>query len=358
LTISIDDVADIGNTTIASFDRLKFSEIAATDEEHHFLPQLIDGENVKYEGGDDIKFDAMVRDSGGARNIGLFDKEQIVVRDIFEQGTVPWRRTVSPYAIDQLEIAVNSADENKIIDMVQGRRAAAFLALSNLIETDGWAKPTSSTDELTPFGLKYWMTKAITGTSAATSTGGFNGGNPDGFTSGAAGISSSSFPTWANWAQAYVAVTKDDLVVKMRTAAHRTNFKSPIKGKYRENTRGADKYVWYMPYTVLRGLETVGEQQNENLGKDIASMDGEAVFRRNPMRAVSKLDDDSDNPIYAVNWSVLYVVLLRGMALAETKMKPVAGMTETVGANIRLVWNTKCVNRRRLTVLSTAADND
>ncbi|MCH7908064.1 MAG: phage major capsid protein [Candidatus Hydrogenedentes bacterium] len=358
MAIDVADIADIANTTIASFDKLKFSEIAATDEEHHFLPQLIDGENVKYEGGDNIKFDVMVDDSGGARNIGYFDKEQIVVRDVMKQGSVPWRRTVSPFAMDVLEIAINSGDANKIIDLVQTRRAAAFLALSNLVETDGWAKPTSSTDTITPFGLKYWMTKSITGTSAGTSNGGFNGGNPSGFSAGAAGIDSAAVATWANWTHQYTDVTKADLVFKMRLAAHRTNFKSPIKGKFTPNVRGPDKKVWYMPYLKLNALETLAEQQNENLGNDIASKDGETLFHKNPMRAVSKLDDDTDNPIYAVNWSVIYIVLLRGMALQETKVKPIAGMTETVGANIRLVWNTKCVNRRRLAVLTTAADND
>lgn len=358
MAIDVSDIVDIGNTTIASFDRLKFSEIAATDEEHHFLPQLIDGENVKYEGGDNIKFDVMVKDSGGARNIGFFDKEQIVIRDVIQQGSVPWRRTVSPYAVDALEVAINSADVNKIIDLFGARRAAAFLALSNVVEGDGWSKPTSSTDTITPFGLKYWMVKSIAGTSAGTSDGGFNGGNPSGFSAGAAGIDSSVHTTWANWAHQYTNVSKDDLILKMRTAAHRTLFKSPIKGKFRENTRGPDKYVWYMPYLKLRAIETLVEQQNENLGNDVASKDGESLFHRNPMRAVSKLDDDTDNPIYAVNWSVIYIVLLRGMALQETKMKPIAGMTETAGANIRLVWNTKCVNRRRLAVLTTAADND
>lgn len=357
MAIDITDVADIANTTIASFDKLKFSEIAATDEEHHFLPQLIDGENVMYEGGDQIKWDALIKDSGGARNIGLFDKEQIVVRDVTTQGTVPWRRTVSPYAIDALEIAMNRSDENKIIDLTQTRRASAFLALSNLVESDGWSKPTSSTDTTTPFGVKgYWIVKSVSGTSASTSDGGFNGGNPSGFTSGAGGIDSSSVATWANWAHQYTNATNDDLVDKMRIAAHRTNFKSPIKGKFRENTRGADKYVWYMPYLTLRSLVTVAEQRSENLGFDLGGP--EPMFHRNPMRAVSKLDDDTDNPVYGINWSVLYIVLLRGMALQETKMKPIAGMTETVGANIRLVWNTKCVNRRRLSVLSTAADND
>jgi hypothetical protein len=356
VTISIDDVADIANTTIATFDRKKFTEIAATDEEHHFLPQLIDGENVTYEGGDYIKWDAMVRDSGGARNIGLFDQDQIVVRDVFEQGKVGWRRTVSPFAVDLLEIAVNQSDENKIISLVGGRRAAAFLALSNLIESDGWAKPSSSSDVTSPYGLKYWIVKSITGTSLATANGGFNGGNPTGFTSGAGDLSSSSFPTWANWAHCYVNVTKDDLVAKMRLGAHRTNFKSPIKGKFRENTRGADKYVYYMPYLVQRSLVDVAEQRNENLGFDLGGP--EPVFYRNPLRAVSKLDADTDNPVYAVNWSVLYIVLLSGSALQETKMKPVAGMSETVSAKWRLVWNTKCVNRRRLAVYSTAADND
>lgn len=356
MAISVDDVVDIGNTTIATFDRLKLTEIATTDEEHHFMPQLIDGENVKYDGGHEIRWDALVRDSGGARNIGLFDKEQRVVRDVIEQGVVPWRRTVSPYDVDALEVAMNRSDRNKIVDLFGARRAAAFLALSNLIETNGWAKPTSSSDTVTPFGIPYWIVKSITGTSAATADGGFNGTNPSGFTGGAGGISSTTTPTWANWAHAYVDPTKLDLVDKMRLAAHRTNFKSPIKGKFRENRRGPDKYKYYMPYLVLRSLVTVAEQDNENLGFDLGGP--EPLFHRNPMIAVSKLDNDTDNPVYGINWAQLYIVLLRGMALQESKMKPIAGMTETAGANIRLVWNTKCVNRRRMFVLSTAADND
>lgn len=357
MAISVDDVADIANTTIASFDKLKISEIATTDEEHHFLPQLIDGESVTYEGGHEIVWDALIKDSGGARNIGLHDKEQIVIRDVTAQGKVPWRRTVSPYSIDALEIGMNRSDENRIIDLLGMRRAAAFLALSNVVETDGWSKPTSSSDDITPFGVKgYWIVKSVSGSSSSSNDGGFNGGNPSGFSAGAGNIDSTTVPTWANWAHQYTNVSQDDLVAKMRLAAHRTNFKSPIKGKFKENTRGPDKYIWYMPYLVLRDLITVAEQRNENLGFDLGG--NEPTFHRNPMRAVSKLDDDSDNPIYAINWSVLYIVLLRGMALQETKMRPIAGMTEEVGANIRLVWNTKCVNRRRLSVLSTAAAND
>ena len=356
MAISVDDIADIGNTTIATFDRLRFSELATTEEEHHFFPQLIDGENVKYEGGHEIRFDALVDDSGSARNIGFFDKEQRVVKDVFKQGVVPWRRTIATYDIDALEVAMNRSDRNKIVSLIGGRRAAAFLALSNLLETDGWGKPTSSTDVITPFGIKYWITKSISGTSAATGIGGFNGTNPSGFTAGAGGISSSDVETWANWTHAYVNVTKDDLVRKMRLGAHRTNFKSPIKGKFTENRRGPDKYKYYMPYLVLQDLVSVAEQRNENLGFDLGGP--VPLFHRNPMIAVSKLDSDTDKPVYAVNWAQLYIVLLSGMGLTEGKMKPIAGLTDTAGVTIKLVWNTKCVNRRRMAVYSTAADND
>lgn len=356
MAIDIDDIADIATSTIATFDRLKLTEIATTDEEHHFFPQLIDGENMQYEGGTEIRWDAMIRDSGGARNIGYFDKEQRVVRDVLTQASAPWRRTVSPYDIDALEIAQNRGDKHKIVSLIGARRAAAFLSLSNRLEVDGWAKPASSTDTITPFGIRYWIVKSVSGTSASSGDGGFNGGNPSGFTSGAGGISSSDVPTWANWAHQYTNVTDDDLVDKMRLAAHRTNFKSPIKGKFRENKRGPDKFKYYMPYLVLRALKTVARQQNEDLGFDLGG--SEPMFYRNPMIAVSKLDDDSDNPVYMINWSYIYIVMLRGMGLEETKVKPIPGMTETVGANIRIVWNTKCVNRRRLAVLTTAADND
>ena len=70
------------------------------------------------------------------------------------------------------------------------------------------------------------------------------------------------------------------------------------------------------------------------------------------------LESDTDNPIYFINWSVFYIVLMEGMGLTETPVKPVAGQSQTVSGQFILVWNTACTDRRRLAVLSTAADNN
>jgi len=355
--IQASDVGDLINTTLASFDRLKWSEIATSDQEHHFLPQILKKRKVSFDSGHKIVFDVMVDDNGGARNAGLFDKDQIVIKDVMAQGEIPWRHTTNSYAFDRREFAMNRSPA-KIVDLVQTRRAASFLSLSNRIETDGWSKPTSSTDDMTPFGIKYWITKKITGDSDTAQNGEFGGGNPSGFTSGAGNLSSTTYVNWANWTQEYGNVTKDDLVVKMRRAKFKTNFMSPVKTHFTDLKRGSDDYVIYCPYETLRQLETIGEQQNENLGRDIASMDGEILFRRNPVRAVTKLDSDTDNPVYFINWAVFYPVFLSGEYLNEAKATPVPGMRTTIGSHIDLTWNLKCVNRRRLAVLVTAADND
>ena len=356
MAITVDDVADIGNSTIATFDKNVLTDIATTEEEHFFLPSLIDNERVTYDGGHKYIWDILYQDIGGARNIGYHDKDQISDRDVVAQAEMEWCRTISPWMVDILAIQQNRNDANKIVDIFKTKRAAAFLSMSNQVEADGWSKPASD-DGVTPMGIMYWIVKSITGTSAATAAGGFNGGNPSGFSSGCANVSSTTHTGWANWAHAYVDVTYDDLVRKMRLAAHRTNFKSPMKGKIKENKRGADRYVWYMPYTVLAELEDRARDQHDQVGKDIAAFDGRTVFHRNPLVAVSKLDDDSDNPVYGINWGVFSLVVMRGSELSETPVKPIPGMSENVWSKWRLVWNTKCTNRRRLVVLSTAADN-
>lgn len=355
--ITVSDVADIVNTTLPIFHRKKLTDIATSEESHLILPRLLQKESVKYDGGETIKFDAIYRDGGGVRNIGLYDKDQVVVRDVTVKGQMPWRRTKTTYAWDVLEFAMNRHDPVRIQNLVGTRRAAKWLALSNHMEDHGSAKPASD-DGITPMGLRYWIVKSITGTSAATGAGGFNGTNPSGFSSGAGNISSTTYPAWANWAQAYVNVTDDDLVDKMRVMAHRTKFKSPIAKYMKEDVRKGGRRAIYLPFDEERQLVKIAEGKNENLGRDLAPYDGGVVFHGIPLEVWPYLDDDSDNPIYYVDWAILYFVLMSGMGLKEGKAHPIAGMSETVGVDIKIVWNTICTNRRKLGVLSTAADND
>ena len=106
----------------------------------------------------------------------------------------------------------------------------------------------------------------------------------------------------------------------------------------------------------MSGIEDLGEAQNENLGKDIASMDGVMVFKRNPVIYVPKLDDNTDqtDPVYMLNMSTFYPVCLKGDYLRETEPEKAPNQHNVFVIHVDLTWNVLCDDRRRNALLATA----
>jgi hypothetical protein len=212
------------------------------------------------------------------------------------------------------------------------------------METDFWSKPATSSDTERTFGVQYWIVRSAT-------SNGFNGGNPSGFTSGAAGIDSDTYTRWANWTERYVNITKTDLVAKWRRAATKTHFKSPVPiPSY--NT--GDRYGYYCNYDVLGTLEELLEAQNDQLGNDIASKDGRTLFRGTPVTYVPKLDDESTDPVYGINWGVFKPVFLTGEYMREDPPKQAPNQHNVFRVHIDLTLNFVCHNRRRLFICDKA----
>jgi hypothetical protein len=214
------------------------------------------------------------------------------------------------------------------------RRAAAMIDLAKEIEDKAWSSPGGSDTRL-PYGLPYWIVK--------NSTTGFNGGAPSGHTT-VGGVSLTDSPNFKNYTVTYTDVTKADLIKKLRTMARKINFKSPVD--IPEYRGGKSRQHLYVNEATITDIETLGEQQNENLGRDIASMDGKLVFHGNPIVYVPKLDSDTSNPVYMVDHQTFYPVCLKGDYLRETKnMAP--NQHNITQYFVDLTYNFLCVDRRR-----------
>ena len=74
-------------------------------------------------------------------------------------------------------------------------------------------------------GIPFWLQKDAT----TNVNGGFEGGNPAGFSGGAGGIDSDAYPRWRNWTFGYTNVTVDDLVKKVKKALTFTHFMPPVQ---------------------------------------------------------------------------------------------------------------------------------
>jgi len=340
--LSHDQILDLVTTTQKNLGPMKWTEIATDLTNYEVLSKMLVKSKVEFHTGDGVQRNVMTDTSDAARHVGLFNEDNVNTDDVMQTIDVPFRHSTTNYAFDRREKAINGGPE-QIVDLIKVRRADSMISLAELMEDTFWSKPTDSTDKITPYGIKYWM---VSSTSE-----GFNGGNPSGFTSGAGNLDSSTYTRWANYTNQYAAVTKADLITKMRKAHRKTDFKSPVDIPSYRGSMG-HTYRIYLNEPTIAAMEDIGESTNENLGRDLAPMDDKMTFRSNPLVYTPKLDSDSTNPLYFINWGVLKIFFLKGEHLRESGPLLSPGSHNVYNNHIDLSWNTLCVNRRKLALIT------
>ncbi len=331
---------DLVNTTLRDLGKPRFTEIATDLQEHTAMKNLLRKNRVMIQSGYGVQWDVMVTHAGSAQNVGLGASDNVNIPDTMVQATADWRNTTANYAIEGREISMNE-EPSRIVDLIRSRRIAALISLAELMENNFWGPPVALTDVLTPWGINTWVVK--------NATEGFNGGAPSGYTT--IGLNPTTYPRWNNWTAQYTAVSRDDLIRKWRKAATFTNFKPPVEGIPTFNT--GDSYGFYTNYGVVGPLEEALESQNDNLGNDIASRDGMTIFRRVPVIWVPKLEADTTNPVYGINWGYLKTIILKGWWLRETHV-PIYPGQHTLSAHfVDSTYQFITRNRRCHFVLAT-----
>jgi hypothetical protein len=209
---------------------------------------------------------------------------------------------------------------------VKSRRIDATLDLAKLLERRAWSAPSNASDDLNPRGLPYWISVANTGVAAGIANAGFIGQTiryTDGSTATTkAGIDASlaANSMWRNYAGVYTAVGDADFVKQMRKAFHATEFKSPITVE--DLTKGGgENYRIYMGLDQLVAYEDATTQFSlgSNFGNDLAKFHGNTVFRRVPIIHTPSLNGASFSPVYGVNHSNFYPVVLDGDWMRESE---------------------------------------
>lgn len=331
------EIADLVAGTLRDLGRMKFQQIAQSLAEYEVFPQWFKKDKVTFDSGIGIQRTLMNRLSSAARHVGLYEEDEVNVEDLLDQLNVPWVHATTNWAFEYRETLMNKG-ESLIVNVIKPRRAGAMLALVEELEAKAWAAPSSPSDKKVPYGLPYWIVK--------NSSTGFNGGAASGHTT-VAGVDLAESPTFKNYTFQYTAFTKADAVKKLRTAHRACGFKSPIGSEdYTQGKTG--KYRLYVNETTYSTIEDVGEAQNENLGRDIASMDGgDMAFRGHPIRYARTLDADTSNPIYGVDHSTFMPVCLKGDYLRESAPTQAPHQHDVMQVFVDLTYNYLCLDRRR-----------
>lgn len=324
-----EDLLDLTRTTLENLPDMDF-QVALDYQQYPVCNQWFAKDKVQVDSGTSIKRNILLDTSGNARHVRLYQKTPINVADVQQQITAPWCQVQTHYSIERRE-ALRNRKPARYIPLIKSRRLDAMLDLANLLEERAWLTPASSSDDLNPRGILYWLSFREEGVTAATDDGGFSCYTihyQDGATTTSkGGIDGSTYDKWRNWGAVYTAIDAD-FVRRMRKAFHAVNFKSPMLVK--DLSRGpAARNRIYMGLSELSDYEDLVTSANDNLGRDLDPFHGMTTFRRVPVIHTPQLDGysvigsgDTANtpaPVIGVNHAHFYPMVLEGDWLRESE---------------------------------------
>lgn len=340
-------IADALVASLNELGRLKFTDLMSDYQNTIALKRIMKKKKMTIESGNEVQFNIITNHNNSARHVGLGYVSQVDIPNVLTTGKMPWRHTTWNWAVERRLIAMNSG-RAKIVDIAQTQRMAAFGSAILLFERTLWRCPSLADFDNNPVGLPYFIVKS--NTAFDTTTFGFNGSLPSGY-SLVANIDPTTYTRWKNYAEQYTDVTKDDLIMRMRRAQFYTDFKPLVDDMPVYNL--GDDYGIYSNYAAVSDLVSILEGQNENLGSDIAPMEGKAVFMRTSITPVRELDADTTNPFYMVNWGEIGAMGLKGEWMYEQHFASNPTQPTISFTNHDCTWNLYCRNRRRQAVIAT-----
>lgn len=346
MPLTPDGITDFVNLTLKLFKRHKWTDLSLglTD---YIAQNLINEKKVVERGGESIGFRLKVKNTGNARNTGMFAQDQTAVEDVTAKASVPWAKQTTNWSYDIDEDFFQSDRETIIRELVL-REHDALSDMAELQEENLWSAPTGTTDTR-PMGIPFWIQKD----ASTTPAGAFNGGNPTGFSAGCAGVSTGTYPRWKNWTFGYTQVTTDNLVTRLKKAIRFTRFRAPVP--HPELGYGKSKYVIYTTYRVTEPAERLAETRNDNLGADLARYRDAVTVAGVPMVYVPYLEEnDTSDPLYGVNYQVFRPFVKKGASMRRSKPERSARQHTVREVHIDNWMNYVCYNRRATFVGSVA----
>lgn len=343
--ISEQDIADLMLATEPARKKNSFTDLITTLQDYIAWGQFVKNNSIGFDGGSELKFQALVAGSNNARTTGLYAQDNVQIVDHMTEGKMPWRHVTTSWGFDRRELAMKTSSK-EIVDFITVRHSVAVQALADLVEELFWGCPTYG-DTRDPHGLLYWVVK--------NASEGFNGGAPSGYTT-VGDLNPTTYPNWKNYSGTYTDYTMDTLVKKMRLMAYKTGWKALADIRSKEQTFGGSR-GYYTTWNVVGYVERLLEYQNDNLGNDLEPIT-KAFLRRAPVVPVPFIDnntlDSMTDPIYQIDWTCFRPVFLNGEFRNESKPKQAANQHTVTEVHEDTTMNFLCTNRRKQGVLYKA----
>jgi len=352
--VKASQLTDLIATTLSDLPKQYF-EVMWDDSDYEFC-RIYQKERMSIDGGKKIERKVMLDPSGNARYRRYADTDEPNIDNVMDTIEVPWTQIGVHYSWDKLEILHNSNSAKGFIRLMTVRRTSGLWSLANLIEERAWKTPTSSSDDLYPYGVPYYINFLNNAQSD-----GFNGktiryenGSTD---TSCAGIDADEQTKWRNYAATYTDVD-NALLKKFRKAFMLTKFRAPIFINDPSKKENAAKRIYADADTCVELMDLADQRDDNHTGKDVLGNikvddTGLVYINRLPVVYVSQLDGytdpldgDTASPIYCVDFRKFKPVVHEGYWMEESEPMTSRGQHTTFTVYLDGAHNNLCTNRR------------
>ena len=353
MSVRQDDLADVIAITINDLPKQEFE--VGWDNQDYEACRIYQNERMVIDGGNQIERKVMLDQSGNARYRRAYDTDAPKVSEVMHTIKAPWTRIGTNYSWDDFELLQNKNSAKGFISLMKTRRIDGLWSLAEEIEERFWKTPESSTDDLYPYGVPYYLSY-YTDTSGTlnTSTGAFNGKavkfQDASYSYNRANINSNTEPKWRNFCGVYTAV--DNALLKaFRLAFMYTRFKAPLILNDPQNKRTAAKRVYTDFDTCAEIMDLADQKDDRHTGKDVLSNlkiddTGLCYVNRLPVVPIPALNDASYSPIYCVDFTKFIPYVHDGYWMKEGEPMTSRGQHTTFTIFLDGAHNNLCLNLR------------
>ena len=167
-TLADKDIADLVLGTMNELGPPSFQQIATDLQDYEVMPKWLKSDKVQVDYGIGIQRTLMTSLPDSAKHVGLYEVDDVDVKDLLSSINIPWRHAQTSWAFERRETLMNRG-KALITKVIEPRRVGAMINMADVLEAKAWSCPDVS-DDVLPFGLPYWV--------VANATTGFNGGAP------------------------------------------------------------------------------------------------------------------------------------------------------------------------------------
>jgi len=297
-------------------------------------------ERIKVTDGNSVEFRIIFNSNGQARFIRPYGTRPVEEVELARKGAAPWCHATTRAVYERTQLT-KMRGASKILDYLKEQYYGAVLDILKLIDNSAFLLPDNATDDLTPWGVPYWVKPLDSG--VVDYTGQFGGKTiryADGTTSTVcAGLDGAVVDGWQNWAACKSGGINPTTLRTLRRGLAKTDFVppkdieeyiNPAKPK-RKVYMSIDDRVDYVelvnsgpdprngdwnPFktsgaVTLDGCEVVGVGAMKNLAYNPIYILDHGVF--NPfvheawwMESTEPMNDITQPHVFAKDWDCMY----------------------------------------------------